>query len=500
MPGRALALLFVSTMAWAQCELPDTAAPVRASRAVFDRLVRAADIADRVQLAVAGADCPARQSQFEGAWFEPARRRVSLDAALYEFCAARKDATDCLAFLLGHELGHVSQTINRLSGFAGGDAKPDAAENARREADADLRGGVFGYRAGFDSLRDAPQILEAVYAKYGLARKLEGYPSLDERKAGVAGALAELRRLIPVFEAANLLLILGANDVAADCFEGIARRFRSREIYNNKGVAYALQLAALGDPKETPAYPWILDSSSRLGLTAAGSRGEGGPSREELYERGMKAFEESMRLDPDYAPARVNAACLADLYEPKSRRALSRLDDASDLIQPGSAAAGALAAAREIVMARRAGKPWPAPVTRGAEVESTEEEAIGERTPASVLRGKAAGDGVAIESDTPLQVGPAKEYGEFATLVVQRGGNRWAFVTTRTAYAGKTAHGVGLGAARTAVDKAYCESGAPCGVELRAAAGTWLHFAKARTIFLLNEKGEVASWTLYARR
>ena len=115
MPGRALALLFVSTMAWAQCELPDTAAPVRASRAVFDRLVRAADIADRVQLAVAGADCPARQSQFEGAWFEPARRRVSLDAALYEFCAARKDATDCLAFLLGHELGHVSQTINRLS-------------------------------------------------------------------------------------------------------------------------------------------------------------------------------------------------------------------------------------------------------------------------------------------------------------------------------------------------------------------------------------------------
>lgn len=531
-----LALAGLSSSVWAQCELADSSPKVRPVREVFDQLVRAADIADRVQLAVVETNCAGRQNRFEGAWFDPAHRKLSLDVGLYDLCAARPDSTGCLAFLLGHELGHVSQTINRLSGFAGPDAESrvDSAENARREADADLRGGVFGYRAGFDSLRNAAEILQAVYDKYNLNQKLEGYPSLDERKAGVNSALAELRRLIPVFEAANLLLILGNYDVAADCYESIARRFRSREIYNNKGVAYALWLASLADPKQLPPYPWILDSSSRLNAAGGGSRGEAGTlTNAELFERGLGAFEEAKRLDPDYVPAYVNAACLYDLNNPKDRHALNELDDAGDHLKDDVSLKAFLQLARGILSARRGktadaeaalkeardagapaaaallklladGKPPVLELGGSREVESTDEEQIGERTPSSLLRSKGGEESVLIEGDVPFRVGPAKEYGdEFGTLIVQRAGTRWAFVATRAGYQGKTAHDIGLGATRSAVESAYCgpaEAGRFCGAELRTAGGTFVHFTKARVIFLLDARNQVARWTLYGKR
>jgi hypothetical protein len=479
---------------------------------VFDRLVRAADLADRVQLVLVEPNCAVRQSKFEGAWFDPAHRRVSLDSGLYDLCATRGASpggeSGCLAFLLGHELGHVSQTINRLSGLAGGDAAgaASAAENARREADADLRGGVFGYRAGYDSLGDASGLLAAVYAKYGLSGTLEGYPSLDERQAGVSSALAELRQLIPVFDASNLLLVLGADDVAADCFEAIARRFRSREVYNNKGLAYALWLAALADPGQVPPYPWILDSASRLQLAEGGSRGETAElTNAELFERGMRAFDEAKRLDAEYVPAYVNAACLYDLFKPADRHALNELDDAADHLGDSPALKPALDQARAILTARRTGKPLAYPVAGSRELETTEEEQIGERTATSLLRSRAAEAGVQIEGDVPFRVGPAMEYGEeFGTLVLQRGGNRWAFVTTRAKYAGRTSHDIGLGASRAQVEAAYCgpreTAGQVCGAEMATAGGSYLHFRKARTIFLLDAKNQVTRWSIYAKR
>jgi hypothetical protein len=528
----------VAPLVRAQCDLAETSEKVRAARGVFEQIVRSAEIVDRVQISVVESNCVGKQNQFEGAWFDPARRRVSIDGALVDLCAARKDSHGCLAFLLGHELGHVSQTVNRLSGFAGAaaEARADASERARREADADLRGGVFGYRAGYDSLSDAPQILEAVYAKYALGAKLEGYPSLDERKAGVKSAQAELRRLIPVFEAANLLLVLGNHDVAADCFESVGRRFRSREIYNNKGVAYALWLASLGDAKQLAPYPWILDASSRLSAAGSGSRGETvNITAAELFSRGIAAFGEAQKLDPEYVPAYINAACLYDLNDPKDRHALNQIDDAADHADAGSGLESSIQLARGIFMARRgksaeaqaaltaargAGSPVAAelmrlvgeskppvvPPTGSREAESTDEEQIGERTAVELLRSKAAPDeGVLVEGDVPFRVGPTREYGdEFQTMLIQRGGSRWAFISTRAKYQGRTAHDVGLGVARAAVEKAYCAPAETpdraCGVEYRTAGGAMLHFAKARTIFLFDARGNVARWTIYAKR
>ena len=98
-----------------------------------------------------------------------------------------------------------------------------------------------------------------------------------------------------------------------------------------------------------------------------------------------------------------------------------------------------------------------------------------------------------------------REYGdEFSTLVIQRGGSRWAFVTTGAKYQGKTAHDVSLGASRADIEKSYCGPAASpdqtCGTELRSAAGTFLHFPKARTIFLSDDQGRVVRWTIYAVR
>jgi tetratricopeptide (TPR) repeat protein len=523
---------------FAQCEAPATSPAVQAVEPVFADLLRAADIADEVRLAVVDPKCSGDNGGFEGAWFDPSHNRVSLDITLIEgVCAKRAAPRSCYAFLLGHELGHVSQAINRLSGFSRADAgasdEAKEAESVQREADADLRGGVFGYRAGYDALKDAPEILDAVYQTYKLSGKLKGYPDLDRRKEIARAALQDLKKLIPVFETGNLALLLGEYDLAAGCFEHIARRFRSREIFNNKGVAYALQLAA-ADPAHAPSYPWILDSRSRLYLAAASSRGSTrNLTNKDLFERAKAAFAEAKQLDPGYAPAYLNAACLYDLYDPADRHAMNELEDAAANLREFPSLQPAVTMARGILAARRhwkeeaisafheaaaAGrpeatvlaelvaqdKPPQLPVSENRELQNTDEDQIDDRAPSAILRSRAGGDAATIEGDVPFTVGPAKEYDNCTTLLVERSGRRWAFVGTREKYTGKTNHGVALGASREQLDKAYCAPAASpaqsCGAVMLTGEGRYILFKRAQSIFVTNEKDQVIRWFLYAIR
>jgi len=534
----ALAACLLAPAVFAQCEAPTTSPAVRAVEPVFADLLRAADIADEVRLAVVDPKCSGDNGGFEGAWFDASHNRVSLDITLIEgVCAKQAAPRSCYAFLLGHELGHVSQTINRLSGFsrpdAGASGEAKEAESVQREADADLRGGVFGYRAGYDSLKDAPAILDAVYQTYKLSGKLKGYPDLDRRKEIARAAQQDLKKLIPVFEAGNLTLLLGEYDLASGCFEYIARRFRSREIFNNKGVAYALRLAA-ADQTHAPSYPWILDSRSRLYLAAASSRGNTrNLTNKELFERSKAAFAEAKHLDPGYVPAYLNAASLYDLYDPADRHATNELEDAAANLREFPWLQPAVAMARGILAARRqkkedaiaafheaaeAGlpeaallgelvaqdKPLQLPVSENRELQNKDEDQIDDQAPSGIVRSRAGGDAVTIEDDVPFSVGPSKEYDNYTTLLVERSGRRWAFVGTREKYAGQTNHGVALGASREQLEKTYCtpdaSPGQRCGTVMLTGQGRYTLFKRAQTIFVTNEKDQVIRWFLYATR
>ncbi len=98
------------------------------------------------------------------------------------------------------------------------------------------------------------------------------------------------------------------------CFDYIARKFPSREILNNAGVARALEAIDLFEEGALRfAYPFELDAQTRL---RSGGKADqygyvetGGEQRERLLEEAVEKFEKACEKDPDYATACINLAC-----------------------------------------------------------------------------------------------------------------------------------------------------------------------------------------------
>ena len=132
-----------------------------------------------------------------------------------------------------------------------------------------------------------------------------------------AGSERSLRQLLPVFESAIHLLVLGEFEAAADCFEFIARDFPSREILNNAGVARAMEAISLFPGGEFRyAYPVELDGESRLAqgqVRGGSSTREVAKRREKLLVAAKTLFQHAHLRDAEYTPAIVNLACVAQL-------------------------------------------------------------------------------------------------------------------------------------------------------------------------------------------
>ena len=186
-----------------------------------------------------------------------------------------KDRDNALAFLLSHELAHVYLRHGWVGEFGNSFARTDMGrkmmkaatyeEVVKRETEADHFGGFYGYLAGYDTLGVAPRALERIYAAYGLADQLPNYPSKAERIAIAQRQVESLKKLVPVYEAANRLLILGRYEEAGRLFIHLAQIFPSREMFNNAGVAFALEAVRLLPPKAIPfVYPFELNAETRL--------------------------------------------------------------------------------------------------------------------------------------------------------------------------------------------------------------------------------------------
>jgi len=253
---------------------------------------------------------------------------IAIDERVYDLFASLGEERDsALAFLLGHELTHYYMRHGWVGDFGNSFASLDMGkkmlkvasyeEVIKRETEADYFGGFYGYIAGYDTLGIAGRALDLIYAEYRLPDRLPDYPSRPERRAIAERADGNLKKLVPVFNAANRLLLLGRYSEAARLFEHLGHNFPSREMFNNAGVAYSLAALQLFRPGAVKfAYPFELDAETRLhkkGLRVKGAGDEFADQRQRLLTLAAERFEQAMQRDQAYATACVNLAAVTSL-------------------------------------------------------------------------------------------------------------------------------------------------------------------------------------------
>jgi tetratricopeptide (TPR) repeat protein len=464
-------------------------------------------------------------------------------AALADLGADRDNA---IAFLLSHELAHVYLRHGWVGDFGNSFARTEMGrkmmkaatyeEVVKRETEADHFGAFYGYLAGYDTLGVAPRALEKIYTAFALAEQIPNYPAKTERIAIARRQMESLNKLVPVYEAGTRLLILGRYEEAGRLFAHLARIFPSREMFNNAGVAFALEAVRLLPPKSMPyVYPFELDAETRLlnheqqGQRAAraGQEDDQSARRLRLLRRSLSAFEQAIRRDNRYATATVNSAAVQSL--------LGNQDDAIRL------AGSALATAREggervtvshamVVRGIALARSGDAPKAR------SELEAARQIVPDLVATNIAALDGRAVptlaatHTDAPAKTEtiagyPAKEAfvnsgdkvsftltpaekGESQLALHSRRGKDWnsiaielegrrigTLVTDHT-YKGSTANGVRIGSPLASLGQLYGSADRI----VPSRQGAWYVYNTAGIVFEVNDLGKVAGWFIFTLR
>lgn len=253
------------------------------------------------------------------AWMDPEGPVIGLETKAYEVCRSfGADSLNAVAALLAHELTHYYQEHGWSRQFAAetdGDLGEKIAEGENSlnyETQADHLGGFLTYAAGYPTFGMMPELLERLYDAYALDAQLDGYPSLEERKALAADAGEQVKQLVDIYEMSVLLTALERFDDARLYLNRILRDFQSRDLYNNLGVMTVLEALAQFHKNELPfGLPIELDAEGRLKQGATRFPCQSQDCRQArigLLERAIESFDQAIALDPDYATAFLNKA------------------------------------------------------------------------------------------------------------------------------------------------------------------------------------------------
>lgn len=455
-----------------------------------------------------------------------------------------RERDDALAFLLAHELAHVFLRHGWVEDFGNSFARTDMGrkmikaatfdEVVRREAEADHFGGFYGYLAGYDTLGVAPRALERIYASFGLPDQLPNYPTKSERIAISRRQMESLERLVPVYVAANRLLVLGRYEESGRLFGHLARLFPSREMFNNAGVSFALESVRLLPPNTTPfVYPFEFDAESRLqnhGQCTPRSEleGDGQPARRmRLLRRALALFVQAASLDDRYATARVNAAAAQSLLgeqelaiqQAEVALALARDEDerltaSHALVVRGIALARTddirrarsdLEAARAVVP-ELAGANIAAMEGRGVPVQAAVASDTSGRleTIAGHLAMKAfSGDPDRVsfnlspaEKGDPVLAITSWHGSDWESTLIALGERRIGTLATSHSYQGSSARGVRIGSPLSSLGQLY--GAADRMVPSRQ--GNYYVYDAAGIAFDVDSRGKVCGWFLFALR
>jgi tetratricopeptide (TPR) repeat protein len=472
------------------------------------------------------------------AWFDPRANKIGIDEKVLQICSGMqgRGAEGCVALFLGHELSHFYKDHNWGADFgsrfagSGVAAKIEASEETaaqmlRYETQADETGGVLGYLAGFDTLDIVDSAFKAVYKGYGLGEELRGYPNLGERLNIVGSAKEYLERLLPLFDAGNLLFMTGRYEESGRVFDRIAREFPSREILNNAGVARALMAAALFPEKAMAnSYPWSLDGQTRLQSQAEISsvRGAGETAevkRARLLEDARDRLTDASRRDPEYGLALINLACVEELrgrrgtaidladsaveIATKQQRPaivkLARLARAIAILhgdnpEKGRAELAAIGTADDPLLAPWFGKALPKRI-ESAQSGEAEETISGLRVRDFVV--STAVDPVIISSSSPGQPGISlriKWTNSYTGLSIQTESFKLTALISSANYQGRSARGISINSPWQSVLAQY---GTP-DQRQPFAAGHCALYKQPGLIVCTDGQDRVSRWALYA--
>jgi tetratricopeptide (TPR) repeat protein len=243
---------------------------------------------------------------------------IGFEEKAFDICAtfgARRD--DAIAYLIGHEISHHNLKHHWGKQFASAYSVSslgkmikgiDSESIVRFETQADERGGILCYLAGYNTSGISEKLLRDLYAAYGI-QDGPRYPTLDERVQISKDQDSIVSTYVKVFEAGNYAMLMAEYDVAIECYEFlIGKAFHSREIYNNLGVIYFLKASEMTDESDLKfIYPVEIDLQSRI--NRGGTKGFGNDVKE-IFEKAFDKFERASIFDKTYSTASLNMACV----------------------------------------------------------------------------------------------------------------------------------------------------------------------------------------------
>ncbi|NND34707.1 MAG: hypothetical protein HKN76_19125 [Saprospiraceae bacterium] len=245
-----------------------------------------------------------------GAVFVPADNSIYLDEKVIKSCVAFGDQMkDALSFVIAHEMTHFYQNHQwKESGLVRNFMVSSAVFEANRhhEAQADIYGAFVSYQAGFNTLALIPDLLDRIYASYGLDSAANGqYPSLETRKDLALEACDLASNLIEIYQTANYLLVLGKFESAYPLYKHVAQSIQFKELHYNLGLCNMMAYMHL--QKMDLKYPLALDSRSPI------QRGLIDRSPQLLLDDAKESFDLiTEQYDAQYSPAKIHLISIYD--------------------------------------------------------------------------------------------------------------------------------------------------------------------------------------------
>ena len=257
---------------------------------------------------------------------------IRIDQKLIDICfSLGKDSVDALAFVLSHELSHYYKDDNWCMDYASLKFKTNPAfakalkntskYNKGKEAASDKEGLIYAVIAGYSSFQVFDKLINAIYSKYKLKDTLLGYPSKSDRIQINKYARLEAQKWLSTFNAGVSFLNAGKYQEAIVSFNLLSKKFPSREIFNNLGVAKTRK-ALLIKTKTSEEYhfpdrflyPLEIENKTRLSQEDTRSLDE---EKEDVFKNllkeAQKDFQEAIRIDPSFTKGYINLACVYDL-------------------------------------------------------------------------------------------------------------------------------------------------------------------------------------------
>ena len=287
-------------------------------------------ILDKLYLALGDKriECPSLEisdSEEFVAMYSPGSHKIVLEQKTLDLCSAFGDnKEDALAFIIGHELAHAFQGhldhSDETSFLAYNKAySPEMklkVDVKLKETEADIFGSFGAYLAGYKIQNVFPDLINSIYASYGLTDKiLPQYPTKSFRNKSAKNMMTKLDSLVKLYDLGNYLSLTGHYTEASACYNYVGHSYKGIELVNNQGVNNLLEALNLSKLNAEPYYyPVELDLKSRLHKAKkTADTKDLNPSEKMLFNLliidAIQYFEEAISMDENYLPAYINIIC-----------------------------------------------------------------------------------------------------------------------------------------------------------------------------------------------